>query len=240
MENNRNLLNFGVILGLALIISAAIGSYTFYNIRSTDYITTTGSAKKAVTSDKVKWISTISRKTTLPTVKEGYAKMEADLKEVKAFLVANGVPETEITIMPIFMNEIYDNNYQPEKNYNLTQNIEVNSTEVNKINELSKNTTSLITSKGVLFSTQQVQYYYSGLPEARIELLESAVGDAKARAEKLARAGGKRIGALKSATSGVVQVLSPNSIDVSDYGMYDTSTIEKEIMITVKASFQIK
>jgi len=73
-----------------------------------------------------------------------------------------------------------------------------------------------------------------------VELLANAVGDAKARAEQLAQAGGKKIGILKSASSGVVQVMSPNSVEVSDYGMYDTSSIDKEIMVTVKASFETK
>lgn len=240
MENNKNLINFGLILGVALVLSASIASFTFYKLRSMDYISTTGSAKKAVTSDKVKWISTITRVTKLSTVKDGYAKMDADLKEVKGFLLTSGIPESSIDVAPVYMNEIYDNNNYAEKNYNLVQNIEVQSTDVQKIADLSKNTNSLVITKGILFSTMSLEYYYSKLPEVRVELLASAVADAKARAEKLAEAGGKKIGALKSASSGVVQVMSANSADVSDYGMYDTSKIEKEIMITVKASFQIK
>ena len=85
-----------------------------------------------------------------------------------------------------------------------------------------------------------MEYYYSKLPEARVELLANAVADSKARAEQLAKAGGKAIGPLQSASSGVVQVMAPNSVEVSDYGMYDTSSINKEIMVTVKASFEIK
>ena len=240
MENKNNLMSFGLILGLALVLSAIIGSYTFYNLRSQDFITTTGSAKKAVTSDKVKWITSITRPTTITNIKDGYAKMDADLKEVKAFFVASGIPETEITIAPIWMNEVYEQYPSGDKKYNLTQNIEINSSEVAKIDNLSKNTNSLIINKGILFSTSSLEYYYSQLPAVRVELLADAVLDAKARAQKLAEAGGKKVGTLKSASSGVVQVLSPNSIDVSDYGMYNTSTIEKEIMITVKGSFQIK
>jgi len=240
-NNNKNYIVFGAILGLSLIISAGLGSFTFYKLRSMDYISTTGSAKKAVVSDKVKWTANISRPTKLSTIKDGYLKMDADLKEVKAFLIASGISESEITVAPIFMNEVYDNNnYKPEKDYNLSQNIEINSTDVNKIENLSKNTNSLVINKGILFSTYGLEYYYSKLPEVRVELLSDAVADAKARAQKLAEAGGKKIGTLKSASSGVVQVLSPNSIDVSDYGMYNTSTIDKEIMITVKASFEIR
>jgi len=240
MENKNNLMSFGIVLGLSIILSFGIASYTFYNLRSMDYISTTGSAKKAVTSDKVKWITSIARQTTISNIKDGYTKMDTDLKEVKAFLATNGIPETEITVAPVWMNEVYEQYPSTDKKYNLTQNIEINSADVLKIDNLSKNTTSLITSKSILFSTQSLQFYYSKLPEVRVELLGEAVADAKARAQKLAEAGGKSIGTLKSASSGVVQVMSPNSVDVSDYGMYDTSTIDKEIMITVKGSFQIK
>jgi len=238
-NNNKNYVTFGLILGLSLIISTGLGVFAFYKIRSVDYISTTGSAKKAVVSDKVKWTSSITRQVSVSTVKDGYAKMDIDLKEVKDFFTANGIPAESLSISPVFMNEIWDKNNQTEKKYNLVQNFEVQSSDVQKIDALAKNTNSLI-NKSVLFSTNSLEYYYSKLPAVRVELLANAVADAKARAEQLAIAGGKKIGVLKSASSGVVQVMAPNSVEVSDYGMYDTSKIEKEIMVTVKASFEIK
>lgn len=240
MENNKNYLIFGLVLGLSLIISASIGSFTFYKLRSNDTITSTGSAKQAVVSDKVKWTASITRNTTLSTLKSGYAKIEEDLKLVKEFLLANGIKEEEINISTIYLNEVYEQYQSQDKKYTLIQNIEVNHTDVNKINALAKNTNSLIIDKGVIFTTNSLEFYYSKLPEARIALLANAVEDAKARAGELAKAGGKSIGILKSASSGVVQVMSPNSVEVSDYGMYDTSKIDKEIFVTVKATFEIK
>jgi len=238
-NNNKNYVLFGLILGLSIIVSAGLGSFTFFKLRSMDYISSTGSAKKAVLSDKVKWSSSITRLVKISTIKEGYTKLDTDLKEVKGFLVSSGIAESSIDISPISMNEIYDQNQSVEKNYNLIQNITVQSADVQKISDLAKNTTSLI-NKGVIFSTNSLEYYYSKLPETRVELLANAVQDAQARAGQLAKAGGKTIGVLKSASSGVVQVMAPNSIEVSDYGMYDTSSINKEIMVTVKASFEIK
>lgn len=240
MENNKNYVIFGFVLGASLIISAGIGSMTFYKLRSMDYISTTGSAKKAVVSDKVKWSSAITRSIKQSTIKDGYAKMDNDLKEVKDFFVANGIPLESLDISPVLMNEVWEQNPSTDKKYNLVQNIVISSADVQKISELSKNTNSLITEKGVLFSTNSLEYYYSKLPEARVELLADAVLDAKARAEQLAKAGGKSIGVMKSASSGVVQVMAPNSVEVSDYGMYDTSKIDKEIMVTVKTSFEVK
>ena len=241
MQNdNKNYMVFGLILGLALIISAGIGSFTFYKLRSMDYITTTGSAKKAVTSDKVKWTANITRPVKISTIKDGYAKIDADLKEVKNFLTTSGIPTEAINISPVLMNELYDNHAGQEKNYNLVQTITIQSEDVAKISDLAKNTSSLVINKGIIFSSTALEYYYSKLPEARVELLASAVADSKARADQLAKAGGKKIGTLKSASSGVVQVMAPNSVEVSDYGVYDTSSIDKEIMVTVKSSFEIK
>jgi hypothetical protein len=239
-NNNKHYIVFGLILGLSLIISTGIGAFAFYKIRTADTITTTGSAKKAVVSDQVKWASSITRVVKASTVKDGYTKIDADLKAVKDFLNTNGIPAEAIDISPVFMNEIYEQNPGPEKSYNLVQNITVQSGDVQKISDLAKNVSSLVAGNGMLFATSSLEFYYSKLPEARVELLASAVQDSKARAEQLASAGGKTIGALKSASSGVVQVMAPNSVEVSDYGTYDTSSINKEIMVTVKSSFEIK
>jgi hypothetical protein len=72
----------------------------------------------------------------------------------------------------------------------------------------------------------------------RVSLIGKAITDAKLRAESLTFGG--TVGKLKSAGTGVTQVVPVNSTDVSDYGTYDTSTIEKEVIVTVKASFVVK
>lgn len=71
-----------------------------------------------------------------------------------------------------------------------------------------------------------------------MELLSEAVKDAQNRAGKIAQSSGNEVGSLKSASVGVVQVLPVNSTEISDYGTYDTSSIEKEVMITVRATFR--
>ncbi len=237
---NEMLIPFGLIIAGGMILSVLIGGAFFYKIRSFDNaLSVTGSATKEVTSDKVKWISSVIRPATLTTLKSSYAQMAGDLVIVKGFLKEKNIPDTAVTISPIFMDEIYDQNNGGEKHYNLRQTFEINSTDVAGITELAKNTQGLI-EKGVIISTQSLEYYYSKLPDERVALLSDAVKDAKDRASKLAESSGKQIGVLKAASSGVVQVLPPNSLQVSDYGAYDTSSIEKQIMVTVKASFTLK
>lgn len=239
MNDNKNYLIFGAILGISLIISASIGAFAFYSIRSTDTISSTGSVKKSVVSDQVKWTSSITRPATSSTLKAGYTALENDAKNVKSFLIANGVAEKDIIISHVILNEVWEQYPSSDKKYNLVQNIEINSNEVDKITALAKNTDSLITEKNIIFSTTALEYYYSKLPETRIELLASAVEDARTRASQLMSASTGKIGKLKSASAGVVQVIAPNSVDVSDYGVYDTSHINKEIFVTVRATFSI-
>lgn len=228
------------ILALGLVVSTLIGGYFFYQSRQlADTLSTTGSAKEPVVSDQVKWVTYTSRPATLSSLKFAYAQMNADLAAVKSFYTSNNIPESALNVTPVTMEEVYDQNNMGEKRYMLRQTFEINSSDVQGITALAKNTQSLI-ERGVVFTTSRLEYSYSKLAELRISLLSKAVTDARTRAEQLVAGTGKSIGKLKSASSGVVQVLSENSIEVSDYGMYDTSTINKNVMVTVKTTFSLK
>jgi uncharacterized protein len=239
MEKNK-LLYFGLVLSAGLILSAVIAGAAFIKSRNnTDQITVTGSARERVTSDSVKWTSNFSRVIFRDNLKDGYMQMKKDENEVSKFLKDNGLKDDEISIAPVMTMEVWKSDANAPKEYTLTQNVEVRSSEVEKIKELSKNIQSLV-NKGVFFSIVSVEYYYTKLPEMRVSLLPAAIKDAQNRAEIIAEASNKKIGAVKSVDTGSVQVLVPNSVDVSDYGAYDTSSIEKEIMVTVHPIFNLK
>jgi hypothetical protein len=232
------------IIGACLIISSIIFSIAFYKSRiSSDSISVTGSASKEVISDSAKFSGNFSRIVKLNGLKAGYDQMTADLKIVKDFLKNQKIEDKDITISTVSMEQNYDYNQNnvtaAEKDYTLRQTVEVSSSDVAKIGELAQATQSII-NKGVIFSVFPVEYYYKNLPEVRVTLLSSAVADAKKRAEEIVSGTGQKIGVLKSAASGVVQVLPANSLEISDYGTYDTSKVNKNIMVTVKAAFNIK
>ncbi len=242
MENSKNNTLNSIIIGTALILCTIIFSFVFYKTRfATDSLSVTGSASIQVVSDNAKFSGYFSRIVKVSQLKTGYEQMSGDLTKIKNFLKSQGVDDKDITISTVSMyeNYNYDKNYQTEKEYTLNQHVEVSSTDTNKITALAQVTSELI-NQGVIFSTNPVEYYYSKLPEVRVSLLSDAIKDAKARADKMAESTGKTVGILKSASSGVVQVLPANSLEISDYGTYDTSKINKNIMVTVKASFGLK
>ncbi|MFA5763951.1 MAG: SIMPL domain-containing protein [archaeon] len=225
-----------------MIISAMIFSFAFYASRnSTDSLSVTGSANKEVVSDNAKFSAEFSRIVKISALKAGYDQIAKDLVIVKDFLKEQGVDDKDVTISTVSMNENYNynQNYQTEKEYTLRQQVEVSSSDIDKMTLLSQLSKSVV-DKGVIFGINPVQYYYTKLPELRVSLLSDAIKDAQARAQKMAESTGKKVGSLKSAASGVVQVLSSNSLEISDYGTYDTSKINKNVMVTVRAAFDIK
>ncbi len=233
-----------IVLAVGFLLCASIGSYTIYLFRSMDnQLSVTGSAKQSITADRVKWSTSISRQVQVQDLKNGYDSIARDLKVVKQYFKNNSFDESMLTISTVYMDEIYDNNNSQAlpgmKRYNLRQVIDLTSTDVAKVDALSKNTGEVI-SQGVIFQTSAPEYSYSDLATLRVSLLSSALKDAKARAESIASMSGNSVGKLKAASSGVVQVLPPGSNDVSDYGTYDTVSIQKDVMVTVRASFNLR
>lgn len=231
------------ILGLAFIIAIIIAGSFVNSIRNTgNTLTSTGSAKMRVVSDSGKLSGSVLVYATEFDLANAYKEMDRDTQKAKDFLIKSGATEEEITISPVVLNEQYNynNDYaNAPKKYELRVTVSVDSSDVEKITKIS-NSIDDLAGEGVLFQTYGAQYFYSKLAEARIALLGDALKDAKARAKEIAKASGGNIGKLKTATSGVVQVLSPNSIEISDYGSYDTSTVEKDVSVTVRATFFVK
>lgn len=119
------------------------------------------------------------------------------------------------------------------------QNIEINSMDVQKVTDIAKHVDDLV-NQGIFFQSYGLEYYYSKLADARVSLLTDAITDARARASAMAKSSKQSVGKLQSASSGVVQVLSKGAVDNGEYGQYDTSKIEKEISVTVRAVFRVK
>ena len=239
MEKNYKLLGFGSVLGLSLIIAALIISSTFMGIKKLDnVVSVSGSAKIAVTSDSARFTASFSRNSLSFELKEAYSQMKRDEEIVSDFFNNQGFKD-QFEISPVYMFEVYKNDQNAPKEYNLTQNIALKSSDVELIKKLAKDAQQLV-DKDIIFSANPVEYYYSDLPSVRISLLPNAIEDAKERVKAIAESGDRKVGQVQSVSMGVVQVMPAGAIEISDYGSYDTSSIDKEVMVTVKASFNLK
>jgi hypothetical protein len=121
----------------------------------------------------------------------------------------------------------------------VSQSVSVKSNDIALIEKASGNVSQLAV-QGVRVTPQNPEYLISNLADLRVSLIGKAVVDAQKRATEVTKAIGQSVGRLKSASSGVVQVMQPDSTDVSDYGQYDTSTKEKDVFVSVRAVFFVK
>jgi len=249
MEGSRILRNsqiiiLGVCIAAATIISSVILSQGFLKIMkfTREQITVTGSATKEIKSDYIVWRSIFSRRE--PDLAAAYAKLKDDLEKVKAYFAQKGVNEKEVIVLQVSTDTIYKKNEKGNdtndiQGYKLTQGIEIRSNDVDKIDSLSRESTELI-NQGVEFESGAPEYFYQKLDELKIEMLGIATENAKARAENMVKATGNKIGSIRSAKMGVFQITPITSTDVSDWGMNDTSSLDKKVMSVVTASFSIE
>jgi hypothetical protein len=229
----------GVLLGLALIIVGVIAAWTALSIKNANNtLSVTGSATVAATADTASWTITALRSASEGSTGAASAQVAADAKAIQAYLVKNGVDASTITLGAIHSDQdySYSSDANAPKRYVVREDVAVASSSPQLIQSLSQGITALA-QQGASFTAQDPEYYVSALPQIRVSLMKDAVDDAKARAEQIVKSTGQSVGRLQSASSGVVQVLAPNSNDVSDYGSYDTTTIDKEISVTVHATF---
>jgi hypothetical protein len=89
-------------------------------------------------------------------------------------------------------------------------------------------------------SVANTQYFYTKLNDLKVELLNEATKNAFERAEAIASSTNNSAGAVITASQGVFQITSRDSVDSSDYGYYDTSAIDKKVNAVVRASFKVK
>lgn len=255
MENTQNIIHSvkgsviaipavaALLLGGSIIAATYIAGNAFYKVRALDNtLSVQGSAKTSVESDSAKWSPNITRFTTPDKLQDGIAATNADLAIFKQIASGAGVPDSDISVG--LMNYSKDTVYTQDKGakdngWNITIPVTINSNDIDKLVSFAGQQATFA-AKGLTLQGGSVEYYYSKLPETRVELLADAMKDAHARAEKIAGEGGGTVGRLKSAASGVVQVLAPNSVEVSDYGTYDVSSRTKDIMVTTRATFQLQ
>ena len=228
---------------LALILAFGVFFATKYatNSMSREGITVTGSAYEIVKSDSGKLYFDINVKA--PTKSQAYQTMVKQLPTVKKYLADKGIEDVNIKNYNGYYNYKYNRvtgSYTNEVDYyNLSQPIEISSKDVDKIKEISLDIQSLLDS-GIDIQVDRVEYFYSNLSELKVKLLQAATDDAKDRAKAMLKATHNRVGKIQSVKMGVFQITEPDSTNVSDMGINDTSTIDKKVTAVANVVFKIK
>ena len=231
-----------IIFTAGMVISTYKVSNSLIEIKGSNTITVTGSAKQQLKSDLIVWQGTFSRQAK--TTAEAYTQLSEDKVKVLKYLDSKGVDAKLRTVSAVYTMPIYETNFNGMTtnnilSYRLSQTVEIRSNGVEEITQLSRDITELI-QQGVEFQSNPPQYYYTKIADLKVSMLAEATKDAKLRAEQISTNTGSIIGKLKSAKMGVFQITPLYSTEISDYGINDTSSLDKEITAVVTCSFEVK
>lgn len=243
MDNRTNHLYGLAALGLSLMLGLVFVSGALKDIRrGNEEVTVTGSARRPIRSDFVVWrLSVAVQSSSLAAASQ---ELTAGTARVRAFLAGEGLADSLLTIKPVEalgISETLPDGRETGRIIatRLSQSFEIRSTDVDGITRVSQKASSLI-ADGVPLQAFAPEYLYTRLAELRVALLEEATRDAKARAEAIARNTGVQVGAVRDARMGVFQITPRYSTEISDYGVNDVSSIEKDVTAVVRATFQLR
>ncbi len=231
------------IMAAGLVLSAYVVTAGLKDIKGPgNSLSVKGSAKQQITSDLVVWNGSFSTQSL--SLSDAYTSLKDSEAKVKSYLKSQGIDEKDMVFSAINTSTNYvilpNGAYSSQiDSYRLFQSVEIKSTDIQKITDISRNSTDLI-NEGVEFQSNPPQYFYTKLADLKIDMIALATQDAKTRAEKMLGATGNKVGRLNSASVGVFQITPLYSNDTSDYGINDTSSIEKEITSVVTCEFEVK
>ncbi|WP_297982606.1 SIMPL domain-containing protein [uncultured Chryseobacterium sp.] len=241
---NKNLIaiaiaSLGFIIGLGLLASAIKNRN-----KSENTISVTGLGTKKFTSDLISWSGNFSRNSF--ELKTAYDELANDRKIIENYLVSKGISKREMVFSAVdiskqysYSNDSSGNSHQTFSGYQLSQSVSIDSKDVAKIENLSRNITEII-NLGIEFTSSAPNYFYTKLADVKQNMIADATKDAKQRAEKIAENSGSSLGNLKKATMGVIQITAPNSNEDFSYGgTYNTQSKEKEASITIKLEYEV-
>jgi len=241
----------GLFFGVAFVIATYVAASTWERVRTRPperTIQVTGSAKKRIRSDQIGWSAEVAVQNQDRTI--AYQELSGHMKAVLAYLSAHGVQEDEMRVGFVTVREVWDTETvrtgderiqrKVFRGYRLSQNVSVNSRDVEKVEKVSRGVTELL-AQGVPVSSSEPQYYYTGLQDLKIEMLAEAARDARSRAESiLAKAGGAQIARLRYADMGVININPANSTETSWEGNNDTTSLDKDILTIVHVTFELE
>jgi len=206
-------------------------------------VTVTGSATRRIRSDLIVWRAHLRAQNADLTA--AYKKLAADVPVVVAFIRTRGMTDREITVSAASITEVHPRTNEGVVQeevvaaYHAEQDIEIESTDIAKVEQISREATQLL-DRGVYIQSDAPLYVYTKLAPLKIQMLADASKDARLRAEQIASNTGSHLGKLISARMGVMQVNPKFSSEVSGEGNNDKTTLEKDALAVVTASFEVR
>jgi hypothetical protein len=227
-------------IGVAVVVTAKIVADTIHaRAHIHDTITITGSARKPISSDLVRWSLTVSSESAKAS--QAARHLRADAASVQRFLVDEGVPAPAISPAVVTSEQLVEQlpHHRHKISYRISQGLDVSTRKIDVVERAASGVGGLL-ERGIKVSAEPLEYVSTELTKAKLDALRAATGDARQRAEILVDGLGGKLGTMRSTSLGVYQITPRDSTDVSDYGINDTSSRDKDVNAVVTAIFGVR
>jgi hypothetical protein len=237
---------FPAVIGFSLIISAFVLTSAYkYKFKSSEVISVVGLSEVDFTSDLIVWQGSFQRKNI--DLKTAYAMLKSDEKAIRNYFRSKRIPDSSMVFSAVDITKDYSEQVDKRGNatsvfsgYSLTQSVQIQSSDLESIESVSREVTELIQS-GIEFQSGEPLYFYTRLASLKMDLLAKASADALQRAETIASSVGSRIDRLKRADMGVFQITAKNSNEDYSYGgAFNTTDKQKTASITIHMDYLLK
>ena len=139
------------LIAIAIVTTALILADAFTNRnKKNNTISVTGLGSTSFTSDLIVWSGEFVRKSMV--LREAYAQLDGDREAIRKYLVGKGLKAQNIVFSAVEISKEFDESYDENGNriraiftgYKLTQRVQVESPEVDKVENLSRTVSELI------------------------------------------------------------------------------------------------
>jgi|SRR5215210_67855 len=227
-------------ISVAIVITAEKVTDTLEERRRVDdKISVTGSAREPISANLVRWTLSVTKEAATPA--DAARILRGDMAEVRAFLRRAGTPAPAISASVVTSERVVIQLSRRRRliRHRVAQQLEVRTRDIDAVEPVATRVGELI-EHGIGVSAGSLRYLSTELTQAKLDALEAATAEAHRRAEILVKGLGGKLGRMRSSSLGVYQVTPRDSTDVSDYGINDTSSREKDVTAVVTATFAVE
>ena len=243
-------LSGAVVIGACAMAGLSIGGYFIgrgaQRFRSDlRTVTVKGLVEKEVRADQAIWTLNLRRASS--DLADAQAKIGADRDAALTFLLKRGFPDAEIERSPIRTIDKLAREYgQPQGRdplrYILTTSLVVTTPKVDLVRTTLGSTDELLKSGVVLDGGEggaaNPRFVVSTFNDLRPRLLADATKNARAMAQQFAADSGARVGSIRSANQGMIQIFGTDGNDEST-PFSPTSTVMKRIRVVSTFEFAL-
>ena len=251
-----------LVLGLCLVASAFV--FTSQKREESQLvnksISVTGRATKFVTADTLKWSISLSRDGASSSTEQTLLReVDGDVDFIKQKLTEAGATDIVVSRQPHRYTKGYCSSY-PDYHYderptsgsagapapapqeycsggNIYQTVIFEAKNADKANMVTGAMSGLLSDRKAWMSDSQTNFLIANEEDLRRELMDTALQDARTKAEKLAPG---RIGSLLRTMDEQLAITAKNeSTSAYYYGGYDQASVDKKVILTLPVTFSV-